>query len=138
MLFGNENKGSLFCKDSEKNKKMNKYIAKIVFQIVSGSGEHKPQFDEQLHLLEAKDEKEALKNARAKGRAEEDSFPNEKNEIVKWKFIDVVDLLEIRDIKEGSQIYSRIEEAEDAGNYISVAKQKARTVETLSNLAYIF
>ena len=117
---------------------MNKYIAKIVFQIVSENGEHKPQFDEQLHLLEAKDEKDALKKARAKGRSEEDSFHNEKKELVKWKFIDVVDLLEIRDMKEGSQIYSRIEEADDATNYINIVKQKARTVETLSNLAYIF
>ena len=117
---------------------MKKYIAKIVFQIVSGKGEHKPQFDEQLHLIEAKDEKEALKKSRDKGRSEEDSFPNEKNEIVRWKFIDVVDLVEIKDMKDGSQIYSRIEEAEDATHYISAARQKARTVETLSNLAYIF
>ena len=117
---------------------MNKYIAKIVLQIVSGNGQHKPQFDEQLHLIEAKDEKEALKKAREKGRSEEDHFSNEKNETVRWKFIDVVDLLEMRDMKNGSQIYSRIEEADDATNYINAAKQKARTIETLSNLAYVF
>jgi hypothetical protein len=117
---------------------MNKYIAKIVLQIVSGNGQHKPQFDEQLHLIEAKDEKEALKKARERGKSEEDHFPNEKNETVRWKFIDVVDLLEMGDMKGGSQIYSRIEEADDATNYINVVKQKARTIETLSNLAYVF
>lgn len=117
---------------------MSKYIAKIVFQIISGKGEHRPQFDEQLHLIEAKDDKEALKKARVKGRGEEDSFLNEKKEAVKWQFIDVVDLLEIKDMSDGSQIYSRIEEADDASHYINIAKQKARTIETLSNLAYAF
>lgn len=126
------------CLQTSGNQKMNKYIAKIVFQIISGKGDHKAQFDEQLHLIESTDEKEALRKAREKGRSEEDSFPNEKNEIVKWKFIDVVDLLEIRDMRDGAQIYSRIEESEDAGNYINAAKQKARTIETLSNLAYAF
>jgi len=126
------------CLQPTSTEKMNKYIAKIVFQIVSGKGDHRAQFDEQLHLIESTDEKEALRKAREKGRSEEDSFPNEKNELVKWKFIDVVDLLEIRDMKDGAQIYSRIEESDDAGNYIKVAKQKARTIETLSNLAYAF
>lgn len=120
------------------NKTMNKYIAKIVYQIVSGNGQHKPQFDEQLLLIESKDEKEALQKAREKGRTGEDAFPNENNETVRWKFIDVVDLLEIKDMRDGSQIYSRIEEADDEQSYITVARQKARTVETLSNLAYIF
>ncbi|HWY38930.1 MAG TPA: DUF4288 domain-containing protein [Bacteroidia bacterium] len=117
---------------------MKKYIAKIVYQIVSGNGMHKPQFDEQLHLIEGRDEKEALKKARFKGRSEEESFPNDREEIVQWKFIDVVDLVEIKDMKDGSQIYSRIEETEDATNYINIARQKARTIETLSNLAYVF
>ena len=138
MQLISENRRRLFCAEPEKNKTMNKYIAKIVFQIVSGNGEHKPQFDEQLHLIESKDEKEALKKSREKGRSEEDSFLNEKSETVKWKFIDVVDLLEIKDMKDGAQIYSRIEEADNATNYINIARQKARTVETLSNLAYIF
>jgi hypothetical protein len=41
-------------------------------------------------------------------------------------------------MKDGSQIYSRIEEADNATNYINTAKLKARTIETLSNLAYAF
>ncbi|HXB39353.1 MAG TPA: DUF4288 domain-containing protein [Bacteroidia bacterium] len=117
---------------------MNKYIAKTVFQIISGKGEHRPQFDEQLRVIEAKDEKEALRKAREKGRNEEDSFPNNENETVKWKFIEVTDLMRIENMSDGAEIYSRIEEADDAAQYITVAKQKARTIETLSNFVYIF
>lgn len=117
---------------------MNKYIAKTVFRIVSGAGNHKPQFDEQWRVVEAKDEREALKKAREHGRREEDTFLNSSNETVKWQFIDVTDLTEIQNMADGVQIYSRIEETEDAGQYINVAKQKARAIETLSNFVYIF
>lgn len=130
--------GCIANTDSKKQITMSSYIAKIVFQIISGPGNHTPQFDEQLRLIEAKDDKEALKKARETGRLEEDSFLNSQNETVKWKFIDVTDLVLIRDMSHGAQIYSRIEEATDAGQYIHMARQKARTVETLSNFEYIF
>jgi hypothetical protein len=117
---------------------MKKYIAKIVYQIITGKGEHKPQFDEQLRLIEARDEKEALQKARARGKNEEDSFLNSQKEKVRWQFIDVADLFEMRDLRDGAQIYSRIEEADDAALYINLTRQKARKVETLSNFVYIF
>lgn len=117
---------------------MTKYIGKIVFQVITGDGKHKPQFDEQFRIFEAKTEKEALKKARAKGKEEETSFQNESNETVKWKFIGVVELLELQDMADGAQIYSCTEETEDATNYINVIKQKERTLETLSNFVYIF
>ncbi len=117
---------------------MSKYIAKIVFQIVSGDGKHTPQFDEQFRLFEAKTENEALEKARAKGKKEETSFLNEKKEIVLWKYIGVTELMELQDMADGAQIYSCTQEAEDENNYIYKAKQKERTIETLSNFAYIY
>jgi len=117
---------------------MNKYIAKIVFQIVSGNGKHTPQFDEQFRLFEAKTENEALEKARAKGKEEETSFLNEKKETVLWKYIGVTDLMEIQDMADGAQIYACTQEADDVNNYIQVVKQKERTIETLSNFAYIY
>lgn len=121
-----------------KKNKMNKYIAKIAFQIVSGDGKHTPQFDEQFRIFEAKTENEALIKARAKGKAEEISFLNDKKENVSWKYIGVLELLELKDMADGAQIYSITEEAEDATNYINIVKQKERTIETLSNFVYIF
>ncbi len=117
---------------------MNKYIAKIAFQIVSGDGKHTPQFDEQFRIFEAKTENEALAKARAKGKAEEISFLNDSKENVSWKYIGVLELLELKDMADGAQIYSVTEEAEDATNYINLVKQKERTIETLSNFVYIF
>lgn len=117
---------------------MNKYIAKIVFQIVSGDGKHTPQFDEQFRLFEAKTENEALTKARAKGKEEETSFLNEKKENVIWKYIGVTELMEIQDMEDGAQIYACTQEIDDVNNYLHIAKQKERTIETLSNFAYIY
>jgi len=127
------------CDDKPiKNNKMNKYIAKIAFQIVSGDGKHTPQFDEQFRIFEAATENEALAKARTKGKEEETSFLNDRQENVSWKYIGVLELIELKDMADGAQIYSVTEEAEDATNYINIVKQKERTIETLSNFVYIF
>ncbi|HEV3251858.1 MAG TPA: DUF4288 domain-containing protein, partial [Puia sp.] len=42
---------------------MNWYLAKIVFRIICGEGQHIPQFDEQLRLIEAGNEVEAFEKA---------------------------------------------------------------------------
>ena len=35
---------------------MNWYLAKMVYRIICGDGNHTPQFDEQLRLIKAQDE----------------------------------------------------------------------------------
>ena len=117
---------------------MNTYIAKIIYQIVSGEGQHTPQFDEQLRLVEARSDKEALTRARELGQRGEDTFLNARKEMVRWQFIGVTDLKLISEMRDGAELYSRVEEAGDAQHYIHAVKQKARTIETLSNFEYIF
>ncbi|MCF8452420.1 MAG: DUF4288 domain-containing protein [Pedobacter sp.] len=39
---------------------MNWYVAKLIFRITCGNGNNQPQFDEQLRLISASGEKEAL------------------------------------------------------------------------------
>ena len=68
---------------------MNWYISKIVFKISSENTHHKPQFDEQLRLIAAASEEEAFIKARTIGIGEEDSFLNDRNNTVKWEFINV-------------------------------------------------
>ncbi|MEO8761105.1 MAG: DUF4288 domain-containing protein [Bacteroidia bacterium] len=139
MLVKERKKVFSICNDKlVKTNNTSKYIAKIAFQIVSGDGKHTPQFDEQFRIFEAKTENEALIKARAKGKEEEVSFLNEKHENVSWKFIGVLELLELKDMADGAQIYATTEEAEDAASYINIVKQKERTIETLSNFVYIF
>ena len=46
---------------------MNWYVAKIVFRIVSGDGNHHAQFNEQLRLISAESEHQAFEKAAAIG-----------------------------------------------------------------------
>ncbi|MEK7225456.1 MAG: DUF4288 domain-containing protein, partial [Bacteroidota bacterium] len=51
---------------------MNWYLAKIVFRIVCGDGNHLAQFDEQLRLIRADKREEALLKAQLLGSREEE------------------------------------------------------------------
>ena len=63
---------------------MNWYLAKLVFRIICGDGDHTPQFDEQLRLIYAADEDEALYKAIQLGTDEQDCFANNKQQMVHW------------------------------------------------------
>jgi hypothetical protein len=104
---------------------MNWYIAKIVFNIAAEGGDHKPQFDEQLRLINAEDEEEAFLKARTIGLNEEDSFVNDNKKKVKWEFINVSELIPLKTIEDGIELYSRIHETEEANSYINFVHQKA-------------
>ncbi len=104
---------------------MNWYLAKIVYRIICGAGHHTPQFDEQLRLVKAANEDEAFEKAFEMGQREADSFCNLKNELVQWAFINVSALYRISDLIDGAELYSRIEEADDAATYINAVHRKA-------------
>jgi putative SOS response-associated peptidase YedK len=104
---------------------MNWYIAKIVFNITAENTEHKPQFDEQLRLIAAENPEEAFLKARAIGIKEEDSFFNDRQNRVKWEFINVADIHRISNLEDGSELYSHTHETEEAKNYINTIHQKA-------------
>ena|ERR1700741_565841 len=108
---------------------MNWYIAKLVFRIVCGDGEHTPQFDEQLWLVSAKNEQEALQKARINGTLEAKKLSEEDGDIVKWEFIDIADVQKLSSLEDGVSLYSKSEEAEDATMYIDYVKFKAQSIE---------
>src|SRR3569832_1262023 len=103
---------------------MNWYIAKIVFNINSDSN-GKKQFDEQLRLINADTDEEALLRARTIGISEEDTFYNDKKKKVKWEFINVAELLPIKRLEDGMELYSRIHETDEGTSYINYVHQKA-------------
>jgi len=103
---------------------MNWYIAKIVFNINSDST-GKKQFDEQLRLINADTDEEALLRARTIGISEEDTFYNDKKKKVKWEFINVAELLPIKRLEDGMELYSRIHETDEGTSYINYVHQKA-------------
>ena len=92
---------------------MNWYMAKLVYRIICGTGAHTPQFEEQLRLIEAASREEAYYKAIAIGSNEEVQFPNSKQELVQWKFINISELYLLAEVVDGTELYSRIEEREE-------------------------
>src|SRR5215216_3636585 len=107
---------------------MNWYIAKIVFRIISGDGDHRPQFDEQLRLIHADDEVEAFEKAKQVGLDEEDSFMNHKNQLVKWTFINIPELNKLPSLSDGVEIYSKVNEYDNAKRFIETVNKKAGNI----------
>lgn len=105
------------------------YLAKIIFQIVCGSGQHKAQFDEQLRLIVAKDEDEAFEKACNIGKQEQESFLNQKKEFVRWKFVNVAELYKLSKLIDGAEIYSSINEVDDADAYTNFVHHKAVSIQ---------
>ena len=87
-----------------------------------------PQFDEQLRLIKANNEEEAFEKAQQLGREEEDSFMNQKNQLVKWAFINIPELNKLPSLSDGMEIYSRVNEYENAKRFIDTVNQKAGNI----------
>jgi hypothetical protein len=111
-----------------KSKNMNWYLAKIVFRIICGDGDHTPQFDEQLRLISASSKEEAFKKAQRTGEKEEETFYNRRQQLVQWQFINVIEIYKISELIDGAELYSRIEERDNADAYIHVVNQKAENI----------
>jgi hypothetical protein len=104
---------------------MNKYLTKIIFQIISGDGNHTAQFEEQLRFVYAENYSTAIEKSRALGLAEEESFYNNSNELVQWKFIDTSEICQLAKLTDGTELYSRIIEYEDGDIYTDIIRKKA-------------
>jgi hypothetical protein len=107
---------------------MSWFLAKIVFRIVCGDGDHTPQFDEQLRLIYADSMEEAFLKAGKTGKQGEETFYNKKQQLVQWRFINVSEIYKISKLIDGAELYSRIEEKDDAEAYIHVVNQKAENI----------
>ena len=109
---------------------MNWFVARIIFQIISGDGNHTPQFDEQLKLISAEDEKDAFEKASLIGKSGQDSFPNSSGEKVEWKFTGVAELTKINGLDDGSELFSKVIEMDDADSYVYFIQQKNYDIES--------
>lgn len=114
---------------------MNWYISKIVFSIENTQAA-KSQFDEQLRLVAADSTEEAFMKARTIGLNEEEMFFNSNNQNeVKWEFINVSEIIPMSKLEDGTELYSRIHETEEARTYINFIHQKAIAIR-LNECAY--
>ncbi len=109
---------------------MNWYLAKIVFQIVCGNGEHTAQFDEQLRLIYATNKAQAFAKAVDLGKTEEDFFYNIHQQPVHWSFVNVSELYKMEELLDGAEIYSRINEVEEGDAYVNLVHLKAKNISS--------
>ncbi len=107
---------------------MNWYLTKMVFRIICGDGNHTAQFDEQLRLITAASKEEAFHKAQLLGTNEEETFFNQQQQLVQWQFINVSELYRLNDLIDGAEIYSRIEEQDNADSYLHIVQKKAEHI----------
>lgn len=116
---------------------MNWYMAKLVYRIICGEGTHTPQFEEQLRLVEAGTKSEAFHKAVAIGRNEEVQFPNSKQELVQWKFINISELYQLDRVVDGTELYSRIEEREEGDVFEDMVHGRAAWLQDELNTPHL-
>lgn len=107
---------------------MNWYLTKLIYRIICGDGNHTAQFDEQLRLVQANSIGEAFQKSKEIGKREEEIFFNAKEQLVQWQFVDVSELFVLKQLSDGAEVYSRIEEKENADAYIHVVQRKALAI----------
>ena len=105
--------------------KMNWYIAKLVYQIIYGSGLFEAQFSEQLRLVQATDEVHAFTKAQRLGHKEENTLYHETEALVQWKFIDVCELILLTEMADGAEISSQTSEPACAKDYLKNIKRQS-------------
>lgn len=108
---------------------MHWFVAKVVYQIICGDGNHTPQFDEQLRLISALTKKDACDKAREIGMQEQYAFKNQQQELVQWKFINVPEVYTLDQLTDGMELYSRIEEPGDPNSYIAWLQMKSAQLQ---------
>jgi len=98
------------------------YIAKLVFQVISGDGLQAPQFDEQWRLIKADEIIWAHEKARVLGWLEQGRFDAEHRRKVEWRFIEVAEIQQITTMEDGVELYSTTEEPLDANAYVDLVR----------------
>lgn len=98
---------------------MDWFIAKNVFQITSGDGTHRPQFEEQMVLINATNSDDAFQKALLLGNEAQEQFVNEVGELVVWSFINTAQVHAVGDLTDGKLLCVRTEEPDSAEVYIN-------------------
>lgn len=110
------------------------YVAKMVYQVVNSKKSHTPQIDEQYKLIQADDRAWAWEKATILGKLGECKLEGVEQGSVQWKFIHIVDLLEIGELKDGVELFSDTDEPENIEEYMAVSELRAkRVMETFNN-----
>ncbi len=107
---------------------MDWYVAKIIFRIVCGDGNHQAQFDEQLRLIAACDRQHALAKAKALGERVQERFLNQHQQWVSWQFIDVTEITPLENLDDETEVHFQVAEPDNVAHYLTNVRQKAAFV----------
>ncbi len=105
---------------------MKSYIAKLIFNVDINNSETAVEFEEQTRIIHANTLKEAWIKAKQIGEAEVCQWLNAKNELLRWLFIDVLEIIALDELQNGQQLYiqSRIEnDNQDFKNYVHLKSE---------------
>ena len=104
---------------------MELYLVNIIFRIESES-ERVAQFDEQVRLIKADSPAEAYEKAVYFGLAEEGPVKNLNGTTLHWKWVGVTGLMQMQELSDQTEIFSRTRETHDPLDYIQYVKEKQR------------
>jgi hypothetical protein len=102
------------------------FLAKLVFSISSTNDCF--HYDDQLWVIMANNKHEALMKAKILGIKEEEHFMLESITSVSWKFVDVMDIQVLHDLKDGMELYSHTRENEPNNAYENYVVQTANSI----------
>lgn len=104
---------------------MNWYLARMVFQMVSGDENRPALFDEQWRLIRADEMKWAREKATILGHLNSQLEPHAA-EKVKRKFIAVADIFEVSHSADGAKVLSTTAEPKDAEHYLAMLSARSK------------
>jgi hypothetical protein len=80
-------------------------------------------------LIYANTKQEALRKGFAIGKKEEETFYNQKQQLVNWRFINVSELHSLSPLTDGAEVFSQINEVDGANAYCSFVHTKANELK---------
>lgn len=104
---------------------MNWYLAKLVFRITCGQGNHKAQFDEQVRLIQAGHSGEALEKARRLAVEETHAEAALPAGTVRWNLVDIPELFLLKGMADGAELISRVTEEENGPLFEEIIRRRA-------------
>ncbi len=114
------------------NQSMKTFITKLIFNVQANKDGNDEEFDEQLRMINAASKQDAFYKAKALGRQEEEIFVNHQNQLITWKFIDVAEVIDLAELKDGELLCSQTLKTEDAEGYIQYVRQKSIEIQAKS------
>ena len=108
---------------------MSYYLATLCYEIICGAGDHTPQFEEQVRLLEAVSRTHALKEAHEIGNQELLLWQFNKTAKVEWKFLGIKELIPLPSFFHGAELYQQHREIAFADGYRNYVKDKTNQLQ---------